>query len=129
MKKAYLIKSLCEAKACWETISKLWRGAMESGVPLYVEIQTGKATRSNEQNRLYWVMLRHIAETAWIEGKQYTSEVWHEYFKRRFIGIDDLPGGGTMASSSAKLSVEAFSRYMDDVQAIAAVELGVTWDN
>ena len=130
MKKAYLITSLPEAKACWEFQSKNWSGALAAGHPLYVEISTCEEKKNRIQLlKPYWVMMRHIEEMAWVEGRTFDGETWHEYFKRRLIGVLDLPGGGTMAISTSTLSDKEFIEYAGKVNAIAATELGVTWDN
>lgn len=58
------------------------------------------------------------------DGRHFSPEVWHEQFKRHWLGADDLrlPSGETLirARSSADLSVEEFSAYMDQVEAWAA---------
>lgn len=103
-----------------------WEAAVLSGKPLAVEIGPEKRKRSVQANRYYWDLLNQISEQAWVEGRQYASEVWHECAKRRFLGLVDLPGGGHMAQSTTDLSVPEFAEYVQKVEVWAASELGVT---
>lgn len=98
----------------------------EAGHPLAVHIEPEKSKRSLQQNRRYFgAILKQIEDQAWMDGRQYSAEVWHEYFKRQFIGLVDLPKGGSHGQSSANLSVSEFQTFMDQVEAWAARELGV----
>jgi hypothetical protein len=92
-----------------------------------VTVTLYKSKRSLEQNRRYFgpAVLGAIAEQAWVGGRQFSKGVWHEHFKRQFIGVIDLPDGATMAMSSTSLGVEDFSIFMQHVEAYAATVLGV----
>ena len=87
-----------------------------------------KQRRSSPSNRLYWGLLHEISEGIKPEGKQYGSETWHEWFKSRFLGADEikLPDGKTFirTHSTAELDTAEFGDYLDQVQAFAA-ERGV----
>jgi hypothetical protein len=104
-----------------------WESMMaKAGKPLVMEITEEKSKRSLSQNRLYFGrLLKQIENQAWIDGRQYSAETWHEYFRRKYIGLIDLPKGGTVGQSSTTLSVAEFKTYMDQVEAYAATELGV----
>ena len=88
-----------------------------------------RMTRTKAQNRRYWGrgVLSQIAEQAVINGKQYSAEVWHEQFKRQFIGVEELPDGSVIGKSSAKLTTAQFSEFCAQVEAYAATSLGVTF--
>jgi hypothetical protein len=88
-----------------------------------------KRKRTSAQNRRYWGngVLAQVAEQAAPLGRLYDAETWHEFFKRRFIGIIDLPDGSVRGKSSADLTTEEFSAFCDQVEAYAASELGVTF--
>lgn len=107
-----------------------WQQFASEGRFLAVTVTLYRSKRSLEQNRRYFgpAVLGAIAEQAWIEGRQYDKESWHELFKRRFIGVVDLPGGGVRAMSSSELGVEEFSSFMQQVEAYAATELAVRFD-
>lgn len=76
---------------------------------------------------MYWELLHMMAARAW-NGQHYSADQFHEYYKSRFLGADDvrLPNGRTLTipRSSADLTTEEFSEYLDRVQADAA-ERGV----
>ena len=90
-----------------------------------VEIHTKRVKRSNAANRYDGQILQQISEEGWIEGRRYSAEVWHEWMKRRFIGVIDLPCGGSMAESSAKLTQPEFTLYVQKVEVHAASELRI----
>jgi hypothetical protein len=62
------------------------------------------------------------------QGQAYTAEVWHEYFKSRLLGMDDvkLPNGKVIhrCRSSTDLDVAEFGEFMEKVEHFAA-ERGV----
>jgi hypothetical protein len=88
-----------------------------------------KRKRTQPQNRRYWGkgVLAQIAEQATVNGKLYPAEIWHEQFKRQFIGFDELPNGQVIGRSSTKLTTTEFSEFCSHVEAYAASELGVTF--
>ena len=88
-----------------------------------------KRKRTKPQNRRYWGrgVLAQIAEQATVKGRLYSAEVWHEQFKRQFIGFEELPNGEIVGKSSADLDTEQFSIFCAQVEAFAASELGVTF--
>ena len=102
-----------------------WKAAADNCKPWAVEINEEKSKRSKIQNDRYWAILKEISDQAWIEGKQFSSEIWHEYLKRKFLGVDDLPITGTVAKSTQKLNTAQFSIYSQEVEAWAASELQV----
>ena len=85
--------------------------------------------RTSRQNRRYWGkgVLAQIAEQAAPGGKQYSAEIWHEQFKRMFIGVEELPDGSVRGLSSADLDTAQFCEFSDRVEAYACTELGVTF--
>lgn len=80
--------------------------------------------RSTTANRFYWALLHELSEQVKPEGKAYSSEQWHLYFKSRFLGAEDmvLPNGKTVVvpHSTADLSQDEFGEYVDKVSAWAA---------
>lgn len=85
--------------------------------------------RTSKQNRRYWGngVLKQIAEQAAPGGKLYSAEIWHEQFKRMFIGVIELPDGSVQGMSSTELDTAQFCEFSDKVEAYAATELGVTF--
>ena len=74
------------------------------------------AKRTKEQNNRYWAMLFEVSAVVWLDGKRYSDECWHEYFKRTFIGCEELPGGGLVGISTTTLTVEQFANYMTQIE-------------
>lgn len=97
----------------------------KQGKPLAVDVYEHKAKRSSQANRRYWAILRFIADNAWIAGKQFSDECWHEHYKRRFIGLNELPNGSTSGISTTTLDVAAFTEYMRSIEVDAATTLGL----
>lgn len=100
------------------------------GEPLRIIVTSEEKKRNAEQNKFYWgVILRDIAENAWVNGRQFDKDVWHEHFARQFGVSEDieLPNGETVTrrKSTTQMSVGEFSTYMTQVQAYAAQNLGV----
>lgn len=99
--------------------------------PLVVTVDTYKATRTGDQNRLLHALLNDIAEQAVVDGKQFEVEVWKDHVKRNFIGTEEvkLPDGTVLSRSmsTTALNVGEFSELIDRVRAWAVNDLGVTF--
>ena len=102
-----------------------WLACAQQGKPLAVTVSEHKARRTSEQNRLLWALLRELAATAWVGGRQFTDEAWHEFFKRKFIGHTELPDGSTAGISTTTSSVAEFGDYLDRIRQYAIEELGI----
>lgn len=85
--------------------------------------------RTAKQNKRYWGrgVLAQIAEKAEVNGHRFSAEIWHEQFKRQFIGVDELPNGQVIGKSTTGLTTVEFSEFCDQVEAFAANALGVTF--
>jgi hypothetical protein len=110
--------------------SSLWpriKAQLQAGKRLELSVKQEK--RSVPQNRRYWGkgVLAQVAEQAAPNGKLYPAEVWHEQFKRMFIGVVELPNGDVIGASSTKLDKAEFSEFCTQVEAYAASELGVVF--
>ncbi|MBR8169002.1 recombination protein NinB [Burkholderia cenocepacia] len=102
----------------------------ERGEPLRVIVTAEEKQRNALQNRLYWgAILKAVAEQAWVDGRQYDKDAWHEYFARKFGVCDELvlPDGEIILrrKSTTQMTVGEFSEYLNQIQAYAAAELGV----
>lgn len=85
--------------------------------------------RTAKQNKRYWGrgVLAQISEQAEVHGRRFSAEVWHEQFKRQFIGVEQLPNGQVVGKSSTELTTAEFCDFCDQVEAFAAASLGVTF--
>ena len=82
-----------------------------------------KPKRSNEQNRRYWELLNQLAEQLKTADGKFSAEVWHWYFRQRFLGCEDvtLPNRKKMVipRSTTDLDIPEFTEYMDRVEHFA----------
>lgn len=105
---------------------------MLTNEPWVVSFQKLEEKRRDVQNRRYWAIMHEIAEQLKINNQQMTAEVWHEWAKRRFIGVKEivLPDGEIviLGMTSTELSVAEFSDYMQMVEAWA-VDHGVIFND
>jgi hypothetical protein len=108
--------------------------------PLEVIIREEQKGRSLSANALMWAgPLNDIATQAWVHGRQYSSLIWHEYFKEKFLPdfsdptqvkegyrkYEETPDGRrVLIGSTQKLTKHGFSLYMEQIYAYGA-ELGV----
>ena len=107
--------------------------ALERRVKITVE--EAEDERSVQQNRFYWgPCLREISEQAVKDGSKWSADAWHEAFKRVFLGYEIVkvkvagrkrPTTYRRLRSTTDLSVRAMSKYLDEIQAHAASEMGV----
>lgn len=91
--------------------------------------------RSTQQNRYYWgVVLAEISDQARVMGQRYAAEAWHELFKRQFLGYEikkvDVAGRKRKTvirrlRSTTDLKVRAMAKYLEQVLAFGATDLGV----
>lgn len=105
---------------------------MDRGRPLRVIVTEDEKKRNTEQNKRLWGYLyKTIAEQAWVDGKQFSKEVWHEHFARMFGVCEEmiLPDGEiiTRRKSTTEMSVGEFADFMTQIEVYAAQELGVEW--
>lgn len=108
--------------------------------PLELILREKSVTRNDTQNSLMWAgALNDIASQAWVNGRQYSAEAWHEYFKREYLpeqfieGItkegyakwDYMPTGErVLIGSTTQLTTGGFSEYLEKIYADGA-NLGV----
>lgn len=115
----------------WPEIKNLTMAGHET----FIQWGVRQLDRSKEQNKFYWgAVLREISQQASICGVSYAPEAWHELFRRQFLGyeIERIQVAGKKQKqiirrlrSTTKLKVRAMSKYLEQVQAYAATELGV----
>jgi hypothetical protein len=118
----------------WAALVAFVRGnakaQLDRGNPLRVIITAEEKKRNTEQNRFYWgAVVTPIADQSWVDGRQFSKDVWHEYFARLFGTCEDvtLPDGEVISrrKSTSDMTVGEFSDYIQQVQAYAATNLGV----
>ena len=94
----------------------------DDGRDRVVEIRLHRKHRSVPQNKLYWLWVTIIAaETGNI------SEELHELFKAMFLGVKTIRIAGREQSiprSTRELGTDQFTRFLEQLEAWAGVELG-----
>lgn len=107
-----------------------WRALLEAKTPLFLIVTTAEEKRRAQQNKYYFgSVIRSIAEQAWINGKQFSAEAWHEQMARTYGTFKDvtLPNGDVVVKrlSTTEMSVKDFAKYTEQVTAFGATELGI----
>ena len=79
--------------------------------------------RTSAQNSFYWATLAAISEQIRPQGQAHDQDVWHHYFKARFLPgrMIELPNGQVMESepTTTGLTKAQFSDYVEQVLAWA----------
>jgi hypothetical protein len=105
--------------------------------PIELIVREQVKARKPDQNALMWRgPLKDIAEQAYVVGRSYSAEVWHEHFKRQYLPevYDDLlcksesyrkwditPGGErVLVGSTTELTIHGFALYLTAIEADGA---------
>lgn len=129
MNKTIILRGPSNAQQLWAFLKANWEAMADAGKPLAVSITEAKSKRSTDQNRRYWALVTEVAEQAWIDGKQFSKDAWHELLARKFGVCKEitLPDGGIVLvrESTGDMDVQTFSAYMTRIEVYAAQELGL----
>ncbi len=109
---------------------------LDAAKPLELVVSEHKPPRKPDQNALYHAgPLKDCAEQIWVEGRQYSAETLHEYFKKQFLPEEyneeeclkgyqkwafDPSGARVLVGSTTKLTVRGFSIFLEQVHAFGA---------
>lgn len=109
---------------------------LDAAKPLEILIREEVKARKPDQNSLMWSgPLKDIAEQAWIEGRQFSTKVWHEHFKESYLPEEfdaeltkegyvkwafDHKGNCRLVGSTTELTVKGFAQYLEQVYAEGA---------
>lgn len=132
MYREFVLRSPAVWQAFVAVVKSNAKAFADRGEPLRV-ILTSEATKRNaEQNRRLWgFVYKAISEQAWVNGRRYDPDVWHEMLARKYGICDEvtLPDGEiiTRRKSTTQMTVSEFAEYMTRVEAYAASELGVSF--
>lgn len=120
----FRIQGAAGLKMAFRSAYDLCQQLMGEGAAYELILRPMKSKRSIEQNKRYWLLLREISAVVWLNGRQFSDETWHEFFKRTFIGCDEIamPDGSTelRGISTTKLKVDEFGDYMLQIEQWAA---------
>ncbi|WP_407280590.1 recombination protein NinB [Aromatoleum evansii] len=126
----FVLRAPDSAKALVAFLKQNAGAAVDSGRPLRVIVTDDEKKRNSEQNKRLWkAVYEQIAAQAWVNGRQFSKDVWHEWFADKHMPKTEfvMPDGEIRSrrKSTAELTVSEFSEYMNTVEAEAATELGV----
>lgn len=123
-------------------IARIMNAPLDVEHPLEVVIREQEKPRKPDANAAMWAgPLRDIEEQAWLDGRTFKADVWHEHFKREFLPEeydpelclegyrkwDYLPSGErVLIGSTTQLKTKGFSQYLTKVEAFGA-SLGVIY--
>ena len=98
---------------------------------LEITIRPYKANRSHEQNKRLWAIYGELADKAWVNGRRYSAETWHEYCKGYFLGFElkAMPDGTELKTpiSTTTLNTAEMTEYQNNIQSWAANEFKISW--
>lgn len=105
---------------------------LEANTELEVCIRPYNSKRSIEQNRRLWKIYGELADKAWVNGRRYSAETWHEYCKGMFLGYElkAMPDGTEVKTpiSTTTLNTAEMTDYQNRLQAWAAGNFGLIWE-
>jgi len=87
-----------------------------------VKVVGWKESRSLSQNALYHKWLSEISKQAKIDGKEFSSEIWAEYFKNYYCPkkIIEMPAGKPVTvTTTTKLDTGEMHHYLTRIEAWA----------
>ena len=106
---------------------------IDADAPIEVVIQEAVKGRGLDANAYYWKRLTEIADQAWVEGRQYSKEVWHEYARQNLMPETVItkdgaeiskwlpsPDGRPVVISTTQLERKCFAQYTEIVESYGA---------
>ena len=130
-------------------IKVLQNAPLDTEKPLEFILREEVKSRKQDQNSLMWsCQLKSIAEQAYVQGRTYSAEIWHELFKEMFLPDESLfptpeqraemvkekyrkydtrpDGKRVLVGSTTELTVKGFAIYLQQVEAFGS-NLGVIY--
>lgn len=108
--------------------------------PIQIVFREEQKKRRQDQNAALWAgPLRDISEQAWLDGKQFSADVWSTYFKVQLLPEEydpeltmesyqkwsmDPAGDRVLTGSTTQLTVKGHAEYRMAIEAFGA-SLGV----
>jgi hypothetical protein len=120
----YVLRNKDIAQRMVDYIKAVAGPAAAAGKPIVVEVGEYQAKRSTQANARYWALLEEISSQAYVDGKRFSREAWHTYFREQFAPKEDGPAGLTPMSTS-QMDKETFQRYVTMIELYAVETLGV----
>lgn len=98
---------------------------------LQITVALKKSRRTIEQNKRLWALYGELSQNAWVNGQQFSPDIWHEYLKGYFLGYNEtvLPNGEVLKTpiSTTTLNTAEMTDYQNKIQAYGASEFSIEW--
>lgn len=146
MKRQFILRSLQNFESLVHFLEANWPQLSREETPIEVKCSIYQKSRTNDQLAVLWAgILQPMADQAWIGGRQYSAETWHEFMKQTHIPAmqheEEWPGrwvkdGAVLyrfmpdgdrqfSGSTAMLTKRGMAEYITRCEAYAVSELGV----
>lgn len=113
---------------------------LDDAKPLELLVREEVKARKLDQQALMWLgPLADLAEQAWLQGRQYAVEVWHEFCKKEFLPEDfdpdlclenyrkwdiDPAGDRVLVGSTTMLTIKGMAQHITQIHSLGG-SLGV----
>lgn len=112
------------SESAWQLAKRIFVGLRASKALHEVAFREYKRRRTVRQNARYRALLAAISEQLPDEtGKYYGPDVWHEFFRKRFLAPDTFVVDGQIEAipkSTTELEVADFNDFMTKVEVFAS---------
>ncbi|UEP23143.1 recombination protein NinB [Burkholderia ambifaria] len=124
MMPTYILRNKEIAQRMVDYIKAVAGPAAAADKPIMVTVEEYGAKRSTQANARYWALLEEISGQAYVDGKRFSREAWHTYFREQYAPKEDGPAGLTPMSTS-QMDKETFLRYVTQIEVYASQSLSV----
>jgi len=123
------------AGGLWQFIKANAAAYCDRKTPLRVIVTEDERDRLDEQISFYFgVAIKRLSEEAWVDGRLFSKEAWHEELASRFLPATEIvtPSGEIVlrrqSIARGRIGVKAMATFITQVQAYAATEHGIEFD-
>lgn len=127
--KTITLRGESNAQQLWSFLKANWRAMADQGKPLAVSITEAKSKRTLSQNNFHWHRMEYLQDNAWVDGRQFHKDGWHEYFADKYAAKREvvMPDGEVklVRQSTSEMNVEEFSAFCTKIDVYCAQTLGI----
>lgn len=132
--RTFVLRTMENVRALWQFLKQNLKPMAEQERFIEVRVYEWKPRATDAQHAVIWVINEQIANQAWVAGRRFDAETWHEQLKRDHLpeetkkGVKKwraLPNGEReLNMSTTNLDREEKTVYINQIMARGA-ELGV----
>lgn len=132
--RVFVLRGPDQARLLHQFLKGNAKAMADQGQPLEVRVSVWKPKATDAQRALIWIINEQIAQQAWVAGRRFDAECWHEKAKQDLLpeetsrGVKKwrlLPNDGRVLNMSTEnLNRAEKTEYIDALLAWAA-DLGV----